>query len=307
MRKRFLGIICLIYVALILYVKLTGNLGNYLAPQMQKYIIWSVVPLLIIGLVICLNNHISYKFKFTDIVLLLPIVMIIFAGDGRLTASLANNRNTLYKDASNKVTSSNEEKTDNKEETNTSQEEQTNEETSKEENNTEENNNEEIVTPEPKYDFSTVDYDVVDASYSMLTGILTYPDMNGYDINYFVGKKIRVRGFAVKKLQYMPTGYFSIGKYIISCCAADAGFGGFFAKYDLNKIKENTWYEVEGVFDKIKDNDGYNTLVINVINIKEIDGSKEEQYAYPCYSYDDGSCSALNNYDFGENKYDIQN
>ncbi len=300
MRKHFLGIICLIYVALILYVKLTGNLGNYLAPQMQKYIIWSVVPLLIIGLVICLNNHISYKFKLTDIVLLLPIVMIIFAGDGRLTASLANNRNTLYKNTSNKVISNDEEQIENKEE-------QTNEETSKEENKTEEKNNEEIVTLEPDYDFSTVDYDVVDASYSMLNAILTYPDMNGYDINYFVGKKIRVRGFAVKKLQYMPTGYFSIGKYIISCCAADAGFGGFFAKYDLNKIKENTWYEVEGVFDKIKDNDGYNTLVINVINIKEIDGSKEQQYAYPCYSYDDGSCSALNNYDFGDNNYDIQN
>ena len=295
MRKRFLGIICLIYVALILYVKLTGNLGNYLAPQMQKYIIWSVIPLLIIGLVICLNNHISYKFKFTDIILLLPIVMIIFAGDGRLTASLANNRNTLYKDTSNKVISNDEEQAENKEEP------------SKEENKTEENNNEEIVTSEPEYDFSTVDYDVVDESYSLLTGILTYPDMYGYDINYFVGKKIKVKGFAVKKLQYMPTGYFAIGKYAISCCVADAGFGGFFTKYDLNKIKENTWYEVEGVFDKIKDNDGYNTLVINVINIKEIDGSKEEQYAYPCYSYDDGSCSALNNYDFGDNNYDIQN
>ena len=307
MRKRFLGIICLIYVALILYVKLTGNLGNYLAPQMQKYITWSVVPLLIIGLVICLNNHISYKFKFTDIVLLLPIVMIIFAGDGRLTASLANNRNTLYKNTSNKVVSNDEEQIENKEESNTSQEEQTNEETSKEENKTEEKNNEEIVTPEPEYDFSTVDYDVVDASYSMLTGILTYPNLNGYDINYFVGKKIRVKGFAVKNLQYLSNEYFAVGKYIITCCTADASFGGFFAKYDLNKIKENTWYEVEGVFDTVKDNDGYKALVINVINIKEIDGSKEEQYAYPCYSYDDGSCSALNNYDFGEDKYGIQN
>ena len=64
---------------------------------------------------------------------------------------------------------------------------------------------------------------------------------------------------------------------------------------------------MESVFDKIKDNDGNNTLVINVINIKEMDGSKEEQYAYPCYSYDDGSCSVLNNYYFGENKYDTQN
>ncbi len=297
MKRRFLGIICLIYVALILYVKLTGNLGNYLAPQMQKYIIWSVVPLLIIGLVICLNNHISYKFKFTDIVLLLPIVMIIFAGDGRLTASLANNRNALYKNTSNKVISNDEEQIENKEETNTNQEEQTNEEPSKEEHKTEENNNEEIVTPEPEYDFSTVDYDVVDASYSMLSGILTYPSMEGYDIDYFVGKKIRVKGFAIKNLQFISSNYFAIGKYIISCCAADAGFGGFFAKYDLSKIKENTWYEIEGVFEKIKDNENYDALIINVININEIDGNKEEQYAYPCYSYDDGSCSIMDKYD----------
>ena len=294
MKKRFLGIICLIYAALIIYVKLTGNLGNYLAPQMQKYIIWSVVPLLIIGLMICLNKHISYKYKFTDIILLVPIVMIIFAGDGRLTASLANNRNIIYKNISNKEVSNDKEKTDNKEE-------QTNNEPSKEE------NSNEHESSEPEYDFSTVDYDVMDASYSMLVGFLTYPDMSGYDINYFVGKKIRVRGFAVKKLQYMPASYFSIGKYIISCCAADAGFGGFFAKYDLNKVKENTWYEVEGIFDKMKDNYGYEALVINVINIKEVDGNKEEQYAYPCYSYDDGTCSALDNYDFGDNTYDIQN
>ena len=302
MRKRFLGIICLIYVALILYVKLTGNLGNYLAPQMQKYIIWSVVPLLIIGLVICLNNHISYKFKFTDIVLLLPIVMIIFAGDGRLTASLANNRNMLYKGTINKVIYEDEEQIENKEESNINQEEQTNEETNKEENKTEENNNEEILTPKAEYDFSTVDYDVVDESYSMLTGILTYPDMYRKDINYFVGKKIRVKGFAVKKSQYISNGYFSIGKYVISCCAADASFGGFFAKYDLNKIEENTWYEVEGVFEKMKNSDENDALAINVINIKKIDESKEQQYVYPCYSNDDGSCSVLSNYDFGNGK-----
>ena len=63
----------------------------------------------------------------------------------------------------------------------------------------------------------------------------------------------------------------------------------------------------DGIIDKIKDNDGYDALVINVINIKEIDGNKEEQYAYPCYSYGDGSCSIFNNYDLGKNKYDIQN
>ena len=72
----------------------------------------------------------------------------------------------------------------------------------------------------------------------------------------------------------MLTDCFVIGKCIISYCTIDAGFGEFFAKYGLNKIKENTQYEVEGIFDKIKDNDEYNALVINMINIKELDEKK---------------------------------
>ena len=123
-----------------------------------------------------------------------------------------------------------------------------------------------------------------------------------YDSDKYVGKKIKVRGFAVRKgLPYLPSGYFAIGKYIISCCAADAGFGGFYAKYDLYKVKENTWYEIEGILEKTQDTEGYNILAIKVININELDGNKEEQYAYPCYSYDDGSCSIMDKYDL-ENK-----
>ena len=38
-------------------------------------------------------------------------------------------------------------------------------------------------------------------------------------------------------------------------------------------------------------------LFVKVINIKEIDGSKEEQYVYPCYAYDNGSCSIMDKYD----------
>ena len=51
-------IVCFVYAALILYIKISNNLGNYLAPQMQKYILWSVPILFSIGLVMCFNNHI---------------------------------------------------------------------------------------------------------------------------------------------------------------------------------------------------------------------------------------------------------
>ena len=42
MKKHFLGIVCFAYTFLILYVKFSNNLKNYLAPQMQKYILLSV-------------------------------------------------------------------------------------------------------------------------------------------------------------------------------------------------------------------------------------------------------------------------
>ena len=80
-----------------------------------------------------------------------------------------------------------------------------------------------------------------------------------------IGKTIRVKGFVLKDNQYIPDGYFAIGKYEISCCAADATFTGFIAKYDKSNIKKNKWYEIEGVLDKL--NEKNKVMYINVINI----------------------------------------
>ena len=68
------------------------------------------------------------------------------------------------------------------------------------------------------------------------------------------------------------------------------------AKYDLSKIKNNTWYEIEGVLYQDKDKNHTDIIAVRVINIKEIDGSKEEQYVYPCYAYDNGTCQEIQKY-----------
>ena len=112
----------------------------------------------------------------------------------------------------------------------------------------------------------------------------------------FENKTIKVKGLALKKTAYLPNGYFAIGKYVISCCAADAEFSGFIVKYDNNKIEDDKWYEIEGTLKKGKDSEGYDIMYIKVINIKEIDSKDEEQYVYPCYYYDDGSCKAVSKY-----------
>ena len=92
MSKRYLGIICLLYSGLFGYVIVFDKLKNFLAPQMQIYIKLSLIPMIIIGLVMLFNNRVHYKFKISDLVLILPLVLLIFAGDGRLTSSFASNR-----------------------------------------------------------------------------------------------------------------------------------------------------------------------------------------------------------------------
>lgn len=277
MKKKYLGIICIIYCLIIIYVKITGHLGNYLAPQMQKYILLSIIPLILMAFTFIFNNNIYYHFKLSDIILLIPLLFLLLAGDGRLTMSLANNRNGFNTNMQKNKSIS-----------------------SKNYNNEENSDDNKDIKPdlkdnkeEEKFDFSKVDFDIIDSNYNELTGYLTYSEKA---IQKYVGKTIKIRGFTMMKGDFIPNNMFAIGKYSINCCAADAGYIGMFVKYDISKIEENAWYEIEGVLKKGTDNDGYDILYIDVANIHKIDSKNEEQYVYPCYAYDNGTCKDVTKY-----------
>ena len=265
MKKRFLGIICFVYAFIIVYVIITNTLKNFLAPKMQIYLIISLIPLLLMGIVLCFSKSEDYKFKIVDLVLLLPLVMLVMAGDGRLSVS---NLDSHVDNNSKKVKTLKEEK--------------------KEED--KEEGPKEIING--NYDFTNVDFDVIDESFETLATVITY----GEKPSKFYGKTIRTRGFVLKKADYIPNKYSVLGKYLVNCCAADSQFIGFFIDYDKSKLKTNGWYEIEGVLEEAKDVAGYNIVAVKVINIKEIDKSKEEAYIYSCYAYGDGKCSELDKY-----------
>lgn len=258
--KKFLGIICLIYSGIIAYVWIFNEIKNFLAPTMQIYLKVSLFPLVVIGLVLYFEEHIHYKFKVTDIILLLPIIMFVFAGNGRLSASFATNRMNF----SNKVSSKKVVK----------------------------DTSDDIKIDIKDYDFTNPDFEIVDENYYELANYLTFL----VDANKYEGKTVRVRGMASKVENYISGNYIGIGKYGITCCAADAGFVGFLVKLDNNNIKVNHWYEVEGVLTKTKDNAGYEVLVLTLAGVKEIDAKSEEQYVYSCYTYGDGTCSEVDKY-----------
>ena len=75
MKNKFLAVVCFIYSLLIIFVWFNGSLNNFLAPNMQIYLKLSIIPMVIMGIVIILNK-IHYKYRSTDLVLLLPIIMV---------------------------------------------------------------------------------------------------------------------------------------------------------------------------------------------------------------------------------------
>ena len=133
---------------IIIYVWSVGILKNFLAPTMQIYLKVSVFVLIIIGLNLLASENNEHNFKKSNLILLLPVLMLIFAGNGRLTTNFAKNRVSNYT----KTTSKKEI------ETTIEKEEKIEEEV------------EEIEEPIDisNYDFSKPDFEVVDENYNNL-------------------------------------------------------------------------------------------------------------------------------------------
>lgn len=262
MKKRYLSIICIIYSILLIYLVLTNNLNVFLAPNMHIYTYLCIIPLIVIGITLLIKVS-DFKFKITDLILLLPIIMLILSGDGTLSTSFAKARiNNTQKRIKivNKKTDSNENKP---------------------------------IEEDSKTDLSNIFFDVKDSTYQTLANYLTYTE----GARIYAGKTIRVTGFVIKNEPYLKDNLFALGRYAISCCAADAEFSGFMVNYDASKVKEDKWYTVEGKLKLDTDGEGYDILSIEVINIKEAKKPKDT-YVYMCSEYGNSKCEDLQQYEF---------
>ena len=258
--KKYRSLISLIYLIIIMYVWQSNILKNFLAPSMQIYLKISTIVLFFMFMIELFTNS-TYKFKVSDLILLLPILMLILSGDAKLSINLSEGRRLNY-----------------------SYKENTKEEKKEQQ--------QEEVVEEIKEEINTIDIEMKDSVYNDLTIYLTFdPNAKKYE-----NKTIHIKGYTLTDADYIPSGYFMIGKYSISCCAADAQYVGLYVKKNED-IKNNVWYDIVGVLKIIKDSDGNDTLAIIPSKITEIDGKNEEQYVYPCYSYDNGLCADIEKYE----------
>lgn len=259
MKNRYLGVVCFLYAGIILYLKFSGILNNFIASTFEIYSLITCGVLIIIGITLVMTKKVKGKINCSDFFLLLPIVLLIFAGDGRISTNIAHNRSIYNEKAIIEV---------------------------KDENMGNNISDKEI-------DLSLIDIDIVEANYAYFAEGITFNS----DVSQFVGKTVKLKGFISKDTEGVPAGYMVIGKYFITCCVSDASYGGFFIKYNPELLENGEWYEVIGVFESITTNNG-KVAVINVKKATPINGKNEPFYAEACYAYGDGGCEDVLKYNF---------
>lgn len=104
--------------------------------------------------------------------------------------------------------------------------------------------------------------------------LYTYPDE-------YIGKEITVLGFVFKDTKMLPD-QFSLVRYLITCCSADAVLKGFLCEYEeAPELKDGNWVEIRGYIQKGE----YNKHSVPIIKITSIKNAMKPQnpYVYPQY------------------------
>jgi uncharacterized repeat protein (TIGR03943 family) len=95
-----------------------------------------------------------------------------------------------------------------------------------------------------------------------------YPEPDAY-----VGQAVKIQGFAVHSTQ-LPTQYFQLARFTITCCAADAYPVSLPIKLrqgDRQSYKVDQWFEVEGTIISETLTAGNRQVVVDATQIRPID------------------------------------
>lgn len=92
MKKNLIGLVFILYGITVFISYFIGTLNNFLASKMIFLSISSGIVMLIIGVILILDKSIYMNIKKINILLIIPFIMIFFAGDGELSIALASKR-----------------------------------------------------------------------------------------------------------------------------------------------------------------------------------------------------------------------
>ena len=248
MKDKILGIYFVVLSFVIYTLYFVGYLNNFLAAKMIMFSLISATILLVLGLLILFNKIKNLKLSKNTCILIIPLIMIVIANDGKLSLELAKKRGS-------NLSVSIADKTNNNSTSYKPEENKENKENKVE-------NNHEIN-----------DDNYIEA--------LNYLYLNMDEVK---GDTVKISGFAIKDAPFVTEGHFVIGKYVISCCAADAGVVGILVKDSRVKVNDKGWYEIEGVIDVVKDKYQKETVIIRPKKATPI--VPGNMYVYETYTYE---------------------
>jgi len=95
----------------------------------------------------------------------------------------------------------------------------------------------------------------------------------------YVGKEISMLGFVYKEPGMKPH-QFALGRYLITCCSADASFAGFLCEYDnAGDFKEGNWLTIRGTI-KVGQYEGSDIPMILISTFNKAEQEPENPYIY---------------------------
>jgi putative membrane protein len=95
----------------------------------------------------------------------------------------------------------------------------------------------------------------------------------------YAGKEISMLGFVYKEPGMKPD-QFALGRYVITCCSADASFAGFLCEYqNASDFKEGNWLTIRGTI-QVGQYNGSNIPVIVISTFNKADQAPENPYIY---------------------------
>ncbi|MNP30527.1 hypothetical protein D3C76_1236030 [compost metagenome] len=182
----------------------------------------------------CCNSE--RKLKASDMIYLVPLLLILFINDGNLSASTIKNKGFAASAVSNTP------------------------QVAKATNNLDIQSAEEYI-------------EITDVNYLDVMGNITN------DLDSYVGKKIKIKGFVFKK-EDMDKNNFVISRLYMSCCTADTQIVGYLCEYDQteNSVKIDDWLEIDATIDK-GNYGGELFPLLKITSLEKIDKLAEE-YVY---------------------------
>ena len=251
LKKQFKRLIILSYAIIMFFVVFSGLISKFVHPRMIPYIITCGIILLVFFVTDIFNKkEVNNKFVKSDIIYVLPIILILFINNGNLSANVISNKGI-------NVGKSSAEKSDLDKALEIAKKSDDAELQDK-------------INETKPIEIKKLVMD--DSNY-----IQTIIDISD-DVDSYIGSEISFDGFVYRD-ESIANNDFVVGRLAISCCTADAQLFGYLCKYkDQEQVKNDDWVNITAKIEATT-YEGKEIPYLNIVQVRKIDKPKDE-YVY---------------------------